>query len=121
MIAFSDQQQTPRRLEIERLAARSERADYHRTVRGERLLRRPQGFLALAGADDDELAWVQTELNEPWRIGRALLGEHAFLSCPKHLAGPTRRQSEREPNGCSLGARTSRTKLMQRLTSHARG
>ena len=83
MIAFGEEQKAAGSFEIERLAAAGERADHHRARRGERLLSGPQALLALGGADEDEPAWIEPELQEPWRVWRPVLREHALLAGPK--------------------------------------
>ena len=74
MIAFSEEQQTARGFEIERLAAAGERADHDGAWRSERLFCRPQAFFAFRRAHEDEMAGIEPELDEAWRIRRTVFG-----------------------------------------------
>lgn len=123
MVALGEKQQAPRGFEIERLAARAERADHNGARRIEGLLGRPQTFLAASGADEDEAAWVEPKMREPGRVWRAILGEHAFLPGPDHarLPRPAGGKAQAEPQSSRLRAGPGRTQLVQRLGRHSGG
>ena len=82
MVAFGEEQETTRGFEVERLAAAGERADHHRTLRGESLLSSPQTLLTLGGADEDKAAGIEPKLQEPRWVWRSVLREHALLAGP---------------------------------------
>lgn len=94
-VAFGEEKEPACRLEIERTAERAKRADHHCAPCGKPLLGGPQRFLALARAHDNEAAWIEPEVQEARRIGRALLGEDTFLPRPDQpgRAGPAGRQT----------------------------
>lgn len=123
MIALGKEQETARGFEIERLAARSERADHDSARRIERLLGCPQTFLALCSAHEDETAGIEPELREPRRVRGAVFGEDALLACPNHpgLACPAGGEPQAKADGGRLRARPSRTQLMQGLARHGGG
>lgn len=127
MIALGEQQQPPRGLELERRAARRpkiiERADHHSARRGQPLLGRPQGLLALARAHDNQPARVEPELHQSRRIRRALLGEHALLARPDDPRGasPAQGQPERKAKRRRLVPRPRRADFMQGRSRHLGG
>lgn len=123
MIAFGEEQETTRGFEIERTPARAERADHDGARRIERLLGRPQTFLAFGGADENETAGIEPELREPGWVRSAILGEHTLLARPDHagLTCPAGREAQTEAQSSCLRARAGRTQLMQRLGGHCGG
>ena len=121
MIAFGKEQQTARGFEIERLAAAGERADDDSARRGERLFGRPQAFLALGRADEDEACGIEAELGKAGRVRRAVLGKDAVLTGPDHpgLLGPAGGKAQAEAQNGGFRARASWTQLVQRLAGHS--
>lgn len=120
MIAFGEQKQAARRLEIERTAARAQRAKHDSAGRGERLFGRPQAIFALGRADEDETGGIEAELQKARRVRRALLGEHALLAGPNYarLPCPTGGKAQTDAKSGRFRPGPRRTELMQRLAGH---
>lgn len=98
----------------------AERADDGGARCSKRLLGRPQAFLPLGGAHEDQTIRIKPELKQSRRVWRAILGEHALFARPNHagLPGPAGGKGQTEAQSRRFRAWTGRTQLMQRLARH---
>lgn len=121
-IALGEQQQTPRRLEIERLAA-SQGAYDHGARGGKPLLGRPQRLLALFRPHDNQLGKIEPVLGQPRRIGRTLFRERGFLPSPDQACGacPLGGEGEGKALRRYFSARRSGREFMQGRPRHRHG
>ena len=122
-IAFSKQEQPARGLEGERFTAHRERADHDRTRCRKPLLGSPQRLLSLARTHDNELARVETELDQARRVWRAILSKQTLLPGPDdpRRSGPASGEPQGKPKRRGFRSRPGGAKLMQRRTRHLGG
>lgn len=119
-MAFRDQQQAPRGLEVERAPARSQRANHHAAGKAQALLGGPERIVARLGGNHDQPRQVEPERSKPRRVRRAGFGEHAVFASPDdpRRPRPLHRKRESKAKCGRLVPWRGRAQFVQRLGGH---